>query len=139
MQTLNCILLIDDDPVTNYLHQDLINSLTITEQVLTAKNGEEGLKLAEKGCECGESPAIILVDLNMPVLDGFGFLTAYKQALKLSSSSVVAVLTSSINPKDVTRVAELNVAPMLTKPLQAEHLYSLAQTYWQRKGEQSDQ
>lgn len=139
MEKINCILLIDDDPVTNYLHENLIQSVLPTGQILIARNGEEGLRLVNQGCADGKAPAIILVDLNMPVLDGFGFLKRYKQwSEQHPSSSVVAVLTTSTNPRDIEKLSQLDIAPLLPKPLQEEHLQTLAQTYWQRKSSQQN-
>jgi CheY-like chemotaxis protein len=138
MEKLNCILLIDDDPVTNYLHESLIQSVLETGQILIARNGEEGLKMVNKGCPDGEAPALILVDLNMPVMDGIGFLKHYKEwAEQYPSPSVVAVLTTSTNPRDIEKVAQLEIAPLLPKPLQEEHLQTLVEAYWQRKSSRS--
>lgn len=81
MTKLCCILLVDDDSTTNYLNRKLLEKLAITDRVVVALNGHEALTVL--ATECPEaspsSPALIFLDINMPLMKGFEFLEAYQQ------------------------------------------------------------
>lgn len=120
MPPLHCVLLVDDDPTTNFLNRLLLQRLGVAEQVLVAENGQEALDLLDRECcpPAGQCPALILLDLNMPVMGGLEFLEAFWQRpLALRHGAVVAVLTTSVSPRDLTHVQQLPIAGVLTKPL----------------------
>jgi len=126
MRKLNAILLIDDDAVTNYLNQILLEELQVAKEIAICTNGEKALKYLLTVCKSNQSPELILLDLNMPVLDGFGFLEKYKQAhLNEVCKSTIAVLSSSSNPRDQEKVKQTGLAQYLIKPLSAEQLKAL--------------
>jgi CheY-like chemotaxis protein len=75
---LRCTLLVDDD-TTNYLNRKLLEKLEVTDQVMVALNGKEALQVLEEQCtEASQScPALVFLDINMPQMNGFEFLSAY--------------------------------------------------------------
>lgn len=127
MKKLNSILLIDDDKITIYLQKTLVESMDICRHVFVCNNGLEALHFLATRHQAGASfPDLILVDLNLPVMDGFAFLEAYKQnAYHLQYTALVYVLTTSRNPCDVERVEQLGIAPYLTKPLVEDNLWHM--------------
>jgi CheY-like chemotaxis protein len=135
MKKLNSILLIDDDKITIYLQKTLVESLDLCQEVFVCKNGQEALHFLAARHAAGESfPDLILVDLNLPVLDGFGFLEAYKGlGYPLQYPSLVYVLTTSRSPKDVERVERLGIAPYLTKPLVEDNLWHMYEASYEQK------
>ncbi|RZJ92670.1 MAG: response regulator, partial [Hymenobacter sp.] len=78
MQKLSSILLIDDDPTTNFLHEQLLLSLGVTSQCLVAENGADALALLAEATDT-QLPCLVLLDVHMPVMDGIEFLEAYVQ------------------------------------------------------------
>ncbi len=124
MPAIRCTLLVDDDPTTNYLNRKLLQRLAVTVQVREALNGREALDLLAASCTAPEAPAcpaLIFLDVNMPVMDGFAFLEAYQQLpLAQQRAIVIVMLTTSLHSADVQRAAQLPVAGFLTKPLTAE-------------------
>ena len=124
MPSIRCTLLVDDDPTTNYLNRKLLQRLAVTVQVREALNGREALDLLAASCTAPEAPAcpaLIFLDVNMPVMDGFAFLEAYQQLpLAQQRAIVIVMLTTSLHSADVQRAAQLPVAGFLTKPLTAE-------------------
>jgi CheY-like chemotaxis protein len=124
MRPIRCTLLVDDDPATNYLNRKLLERLAVSAQVQVAHNGQEALDVLATSCVTPAAPAcpsLIFLDVNMPVMNGFEFLTAYHQLpLAQQDAVVIIMLTTSLHPRDVQRAEELPVAGFLTKPLTAE-------------------
>ncbi|MGY3091054.1 CheY-like chemotaxis protein [Hymenobacter sp. UYAg731] len=133
MPKLHCTLLVDDDSTTNYLNRKLLEKLEVTEQVLVALNGQEALQVL--ATECTEAsptcPALIFLDVNMPVMDGFGFLSAY-QLLPLARQQaiVIVMLTTSMHPRDIQRLEALPVAGFLSKPLSSAKVNDIMQAHF---------
>lgn len=120
-----CALLVDDDPVSNYINRLVISDLDNIGHAHDAKNGADAIKFIDDHChnEDFNCPDLILLDLNMPVMDGFEFLKSFKEmAFKQKKDVTIVILTSSTNPKDIERAAEFNVHGYINKPLTAEHL-----------------
>lgn len=128
MRKIPTILLVDDDETTNFLHQRLLVRLDACEQVLVATNGALALEVLARaaGPFGATNPVLVLLDLNMPVLDGFEFLAAFQALPPVQQQGVVVVvLTSSLSPQDLDRVNDLPVAGFLAKPLNQEKVDAL--------------
>jgi CheY-like chemotaxis protein len=126
MNKFRCILIIDDDEISNYLTEITIKTEGLAGRIETALNGEEGLnklKNLDKNGMNGK-PDLILLDISMPVLDGFGFLQKFNE-IKLDEKPKVVMLTSSHNPKDILRVKEFNITGYLNKPFSTAALMQL--------------
>ena len=135
MQKLTCALLVDDDSTTNYLNQLLIKRLDITSKLLVALNGQEALDLVKLHCRMAtpDCPALILLDVKMPVMDGFQFLEAYNELpLPEKEAIIIVMLTTSLHPQDVDRVQSLNIAGFLNKPLTKEKLNDVLKNHFNR-------
>jgi CheY-like chemotaxis protein len=127
---LKTVLLVDDDNMTNYLHQRVLSKAEFCSDVKVAKNGQEGIdKLMELNQVLSSKNEIVVVflDLNMPILDGWGFLKEYENLKdKLNFNTKIFVLSSSINPDDKARAEEnQHVAQYIYKPLSTTSLQSL--------------
>ncbi len=121
MNKLTSILLVDDDTTTNFVNQMLLEDLDVTEEVLIACNGKEALETIDQQCQKGNCPQLILLDINMPVMNGFEFLEAYKQLdLSYKQSVMIVMLTTSMNPADMDRLGKMPIRGVLNKPLTAE-------------------
>ena len=133
MPKLRCTLLVDDDPTTNYLNRKLLEKLDVTEQVLVALNGREAL--AVLAAECTEAsptcPALIFLDVNMPLMNGFDFLKAYQQLpLAKRRAIVIVMLTPSVHPRGLQRLEAPPVAGFLSKPLNPAKIEGILQTHF---------
>ncbi|HLU88551.1 MAG TPA: response regulator [Cyclobacteriaceae bacterium] len=116
-EKLNSIMLVDDDLITNFLHSRLIKKLNISSSIVVTENGEEALDYI---CQ-HDPPDVILLDLNMPVMNGFEFLKVFYKKYKNKVKTKVIVLSSSISRKDRSIASSYGV-PFLTKPLSADEL-----------------
>ena len=127
MEKFNCILLVDDDATTNFLNESLIEEMKISHQVLVAYNGKEGLELLDNYFRVhGTYPELILLDINMPVMDGFEFLEAYQQLNREQTAAVkIIMLTTSSSQVDIQRIKKLGVSHFLSKPLTEEMLQNI--------------
>ena len=99
----------------------LLERMGIAAHLLVATNGRQALDLLYEHCpEPGAPtcPVLILLDINMPVMNGFEFLEAYAQLPPVRrAASVVLMLTTSLNPRDAERLRNLPAAGSIVKPL----------------------
>lgn len=116
------IVILDDDSTTNLLTSMILDDMGLTNQYHIMDNGWRALEYLESCQKNNEFPGYILVDLKMPVMDGFEFLSYYEQRFwKSNSCTKVLVLTSSVSERDRTRVMEFkSVSNLLNKPLTEE-------------------
>ncbi len=132
-QKLNCIVLIDDDEPTNFLHKLIIDRHECTEQVEVFQDAREALRfLSEKRDGSYLQPDLILLDINMPDMNGWEFLEAYS---KLSDEQrghiVVMMLTTSLNPDDKERADSMEgVTGFLSKPLTKKLLQEILEQHF---------
>lgn len=118
------VLLVDDDAIFNYLNTKLIQHIGIADEIHTALNGEEAIKLINEYFQGSRAiPDVILLDLNMPIMDGFGFIDAFRKLPIPGIRKVkIVIVTSSSNPKDMARAKEMGITTYLTKPVLQEDL-----------------
>ena len=123
------ILFIEDDIVETMKMNRTINKLEVPYKIQEAKNGEQALDILNKG---GELPDIILLDLNMPRMDGREALQAIKANPCLKGIPVV-ILTTSKQEEDMVKGYDLGAASYITKPVTFDGLVELMKAlgkYW---------
>jgi CheY-like chemotaxis protein len=121
------VLLIDDDPVFNTLHKKLLERTGMDMEISYALNGEEAMALInDYFTGVRDLPNLVLLDLDMPTMDGFSFLESFKRIPfgKFHNPKIV-ILTSSSEPRDIQKVKSLGVYTYLTKPLTEDTLRKL--------------
>ncbi len=131
MKSSRPIFLVEDDAVDQMLLKRALSSLGIRNRLDIANDGEEALE--QLGRSKGEDrPCLILIDLNMPRMNGFEFLKALRQDESLRMIPVI-VLTTSKEQKDVRESYRLGAAGYMAKPvdyLQFVELVKTIDSYW---------
>ena len=128
MNTLN-ILLIEDDMIEVMKLNRAISSLNLNHKITEANNGEDALKILEQK---DSLPDIILLDLNMPKINGIEFLGILKNDDTLKYIPTI-ILTTSNNQKDLLECYKIGVAGYVLKPLKYEEDVSKIEkllAYW---------
>ncbi len=124
------ILLVDDDAVDVMNVKRAFKKNKITNPVHEAKNGLEALEILRKGTLSARH--LVLLDLNMPKMNGIEFLRELRADPELMTTSVV-VLTTSNEERDKIEAYKLNVAGYLVKPVTFPSFVDLMATlnkYW---------
>lgn len=132
MQTIinRPILLVEDDRVDAKTVQRAFKDLRVTNRLDVVGNGEEALAFLRDANN--ERPSLILLDLNMPKMNGIEFLRSAKQDDALKMIPVV-VLTTSTAEQDVVDSYRLSVAGYMHKPVdykQFVEVVRIIQFYW---------
>jgi CheY-like chemotaxis protein len=137
MEKLASVLLVDDNSTSNFLHELLLTKLGLTEHIAVAENGAEALALLARAYAAPAStpyPALILLDVNMPVMGGAAFLAAYQQLpLAQQQASVVVLLTTTVHEGELQKLRQLPVAGLVNKPLNREKVDRLLQAHFGRQ------
>ncbi|QNF33769.1 response regulator [Adhaeribacter swui] len=119
------ILIVDDDDTTRYLIKRVIRSVDQKNQILTAGNGEEALSVLNQVCSSNNCPDLVLLDINMPVMNGFEFLQELQNSALSELPMKIAILTTSNNPIDYILAHEYPVVAFLEKPLTEDKFKSI--------------
>jgi CheY-like chemotaxis protein len=118
----NRIILVDDDFINNYLNEEIIQEMGIADEIVVFTDGSEALSyLIEEGNLSGCPDDVVLLDINMPGIDGFEFLTQVRQTQSLKDLTVV-LLTTSENIRDRDKAKELKVDGYINKPLSRQKI-----------------
>lgn len=122
------VMLIDDNEIDLKINSKIISLAKLFEEIIICQSGEEGLDYLSKNINKHEKlPDFILLDIQMPEMDGFEFLDHYKRLPKdFTNRCPVAMLSSTLDFGDIKR-AEANafVVKLLKKPLLPAELAAL--------------
>ena len=132
MNKLRLVLLIDDNPADNFLHEMLLMDIGVAEQVDAVSNGQEALDYIKACAGPQQLPELICVDINMPVMDGWEFLDAYDRLPEQQKSGVVVMMISTtLNPSDMAAAEQRDsIAKFVRKPLTEESMRELLDTHF---------
>lgn len=109
MKKIKNVLIVDDDAVSSYLIHLTIEEIGIAQHIATAHNGRQALDFLQQHFSDehreGFCPAFILLDLNMPVMDGFEFLEEFRRRFTLNADKItICILSSSSAGKDSIKI-----------------------------------
>lgn len=121
MQRLINILLVEDDTLDQMEVTRTLEKKGILHQLTIARNGEEALSILgdPDGNPVGGKPDIILLDLEMPKMNGYEFLNKLKANSEWKDIKTF-ILTTSDDREDKTRALNIGISGFITKPLKLE-------------------
>ncbi len=124
------ILLVEDDQVDVMTVKRALRETEVANPVVNLENGEEALRYLRDPQSA--RPCLILLDINMPVMNGIEFLRVMKQDARLKRIPVV-VLTTSGEQQDIGSSFDLGVAGYMSKPVDYRKFVEVMRTinaYW---------
>ena len=132
------LLIIDDDSISSFINTRVAQTSGLFENITSVHNGKDALDFFGNVCS-GEAPApdMILVDLNMPLINGFDFIKALQNLDYPKKDKVgIVILTSSEEAEDIEQARALGIDHYLVKPLNVNDLqktiFSLNRRVWKR-------
>ena len=121
MKTLRSVLIVDDSEVDSFMAERILKRVIPGAQICRVINGQDALALFQTCEACGRpSPDLVLLDINMPLMNGFEFLEAYEQFVVPTQRfpTPVVMFTSSNDAGDRKRaLSHRCVKEYVVKPL----------------------
>ena len=124
MSNTPLVWIIDDDDISKYVMKRNLRQLSVT-NVIEFPDSVQPLKILSDNFEStNELPDIILLDLNMPILNGFQFMEEFKVANeKIKKDIQIYMLTSSLSSEDVDRAKSFpEISEYFIKPITLRNL-----------------
>ena len=120
MNTNGKILLVDDDEISNYITLNTIRRNCKTVTIESVVNGKKAVEFLESRSD--HLPEVILLDINMPIMNGFEFLDWYESSIFFGRIKI-CVLTTSVRSEDRQKAYEyVDVISYIEKPIIKGHL-----------------
>ncbi|MDJ1471418.1 response regulator [Cytophagaceae bacterium DM2B3-1] len=115
MARLNYILIVDDDEASNLITRLFLEKADVTDQIHVRMNGVEAVAFIMQ--HMNALPELILLDINMPLMDGFEFLRRWK-ANGMTGKSKIVMYTSSGREADIAHAKQYeDVVAYIEKPM----------------------
>lgn len=120
------LLVIDDDDINIFIIKKIVEKTGFSVNMVAKTNGQLAIDyLQEIGESSDQFPHLILIDINMPVLNGWEFIEAY-EIMNLTRSVNLYMLSSSVYENDIEKAKTYKVVQgFISKPLSIERLVEL--------------
>lgn len=134
MRKLDSILVIDNDPVSNFVSEKILSYLGISDNVISFLGGEEALDFLSKECLLNKLPfpELIMLDIDMPCMDGFQFITALKK-MNISNKIDIVILSTSVYNKNIDKAKAKGIKYYIAKPLDVSKMQEICQCIYEDK------
>ncbi|OOQ58259.1 response regulator [Mucilaginibacter pedocola] len=128
MTKVDIACVVDDDEIYTFTVKRIIGRSEIANKTIFFHNGQAALDFFIANAHNAEAlPDLILLDINMPVLDGWQFLAEYvKLVPEMGKKITVFIVSSSIDEEDYARARAIEiVSDFIVKPLTVDHLHEI--------------
>jgi CheY-like chemotaxis protein len=130
MSRVKCVCIIDDDKIYAYGVKKIIDKHDLSNDIIIFENGEEALNNLRDMYEDGEKlPELILLDIDMPRMNGWEFLNEFESLRKKLKSEIdIYIISSKIeqNNGELYKVTwNDKVADFISKPVKSEDLQNI--------------
>jgi CheY-like chemotaxis protein len=129
---LPIICIIDDDKLYQFTIQKTIEKTQKVAQIISFPNGSEAIIFFKNHLSQPDKlPEIILLDINMPVMDGWQFLNEYLSLEnQITKKAIIYIVTSSIDNADKLKVKSLEgVKDFVVKPISKDRLAEILENF----------
>lgn len=129
-EKIQSILLIDDDDINNFLSKELIALYWPSANVSAIMYVEEAIKLLTEKIDAQQSlPDVIMVDLNMPILNGWDFVEAFEKLdPEATKNTRIFIYSSSVYYKDIEKSKQYAcVKKFYSKPITQQQVVEIMQ------------
>ena len=128
MTTIKQLTLVDDDEVFVFLTTKMLEQSKLVELIKIFDNGYDALVFLKENIDNVEAlPDVILLDLSMPIMDGWQFLEEYVKIHPVIGKKItIYICSSSISPDDINRAKAINeVSDFIIKPMTKDKLMEM--------------
>lgn len=117
-------IVIDDNKLDCFIAEKIIRNTGLSKSIETFSDAHQALEFVKNNIQSNLQKNIIIVDIQMPLMNGFEFVEAFEMLpQELQKQFEIFMLTSSINENDLNRVRNYSsVKHLLNKPLTSEKL-----------------
>ena len=128
MKQINSICLIDDDPILIFAIKMLFKASKVCKNFTVYNNGEDAIDGLSQTLASGKGiPELILLDINMPIMDGWQFLDEFAK-MAISKKITLYMVSSSVDPVDFMKAKEYElIKDYIIKPLTSDTLIKIAE------------
>ncbi|ALM07007.1 hypothetical protein SB49_03710 [Sediminicola sp. YIK13] len=139
--SIKSVLLVDDDPAATFINKVFIRNLPLDVDVYAATDGKDALDLLDEisiSLNGHESfiPCLLILDIKMPVMDGWEFLDAYtdRYSKEIKNNITVVVTTMSQDERDIIKASNNPmIKEFVQKPLSDEKLLEIIERHFMEK------
>lgn len=134
MKNLYNICVIDDDSIYQFTISKTIEIHNLAKKIILFSDGEEALDFLVRNLDQSENlPDIILLDINMPIMDGFQFMEEYIKIMpRVGKKIVIYMVSSSVDSSDIERAERISeISDYIIKPIEPGKLISIVESFQQ--------
>lgn len=132
MKHIKTLAIVDDDEIFVFLTKKAIEKIDLAEHVKVFGNGLDAINFLKENADHPVFlPQIIILDLFMPIMDGWQFLEKFALLkYKFEKKIIIYVVSSSISPEDMKRAKSINdVSDFIIKPITKEKLVDIVKKF----------
>jgi CheY-like chemotaxis protein len=134
MEKINTICVIDDDHIYHFTLSKLVEKSKLFNELLSFTDGEQALSFFRKNAgNSDEWPDVILLDINMPMVDGWYFIEELTRMMTNSQKKIlVYMVSSSVDSRDIDRARNVNILQdYIIKPVTLDVLKRIHSQYFE--------
>ncbi len=131
-KTIKAVCVVDDDLFYQFTAKRLIENTKLVDKILFFPDGEKAIEFFKSLDGTPENtPDIILLDINMPIMDGWDFLKAYTSIKpKLPKKVIIYMVSSSVHGVDIEKAKQISdVTDYIVKPVTKDKLAEIFQDF----------
>src|SRR6185437_12747417 len=130
MKKYNTILLVDDDPISNFINSAVLQRLGIAGELLIERNGLKAINsIIDLYMKNMSTPELIFLDINMPIMDGFEFLERFEKLPEEVTTKAKIIIVSNIFRKSDIEILNKKELLYMATTLESNMLKTILDKY----------